>query len=78
MDEAIPMKESQAALYANNAAMQVSRRTWRHMNHAEVTQTRKRLFENACRLAKAVPAFILRVSISGRFWEEMEKVLEDK
>jgi len=78
VDETIPMKESQAALYANNAAIQVSRRTWRHMGHAEVTVTRKRLFENACRLAKAVPAFILRVSIGGRFWEEMEKVLEDR
>ena len=76
VDEAVPMKESQAALYANNAAIQVSRRTWRHMDRTEVTVTRKRLFENACQLANAIPAFTLCVSISGRFWEEMEKVLE--
>jgi hypothetical protein len=33
------------------------------------------LFNNACELAKAVPAYILRVSLEGRFWEEMEKVI---
>jgi hypothetical protein len=34
-----------------------------------------KLFENATELAKAVPAFRLQVSLEGRFWEEMEKVL---
>jgi hypothetical protein len=29
----------------------------------------------ACELARSIPAFRLRLSLDGRFWEEMERVL---
>jgi hypothetical protein len=28
-------------------------------------------------LAKSVPAFILRFGLTGKFWQEIEKVLQD-
>jgi hypothetical protein len=39
------------------------------------TAIKLRCFQNACELAKTIPAFSLRVSLGGRFWEEMERVL---
>ncbi len=35
----------------------------------------RNIFANAVSLAAAVPAFRLRVSLEGRFWEKMDKVL---
>jgi len=35
----------------------------------------KLVFQNACRLADAVPSYILQASIEGWFWKEMEQVL---
>jgi hypothetical protein len=45
------------------------------VNREEVSNLRKNLFENSCRLAKAVPAFRLKASLKGRFWEKIEEVL---
>ncbi len=36
---------------------------------------RSDLFANACELVKRVPAFRLRVSLTGRFWEKLEAAL---
>jgi len=33
------------------------------------------VFDNACRLAKALPAFILEFSQEGEFWKEIDRVL---
>jgi hypothetical protein len=33
-------------------------------------------FANAAAMAEAVPTYILRLSLTGRFWEKIEKVLE--
>jgi hypothetical protein len=31
--------------------------------------------DNACAMAQAIPCYILRVSLTGKFWQEIEKVL---
>ena len=36
---------------------------------------RKRIFDSACWLSRSVPAYKLRVSLTGRVWELMEEVL---
>ncbi len=41
-----------------------------------VTFQGRKLFANAVSLAAAVPAFRLRVSLEGRFWEKIDDVLE--
>jgi len=38
---------------------------------------RRRLFENVCTFAGAIPAYKLTASGSGRFWEEMERALRE-
>ena len=35
------------------------------------------LFKNACSVSKKIPAFILEVSLEGRFWEEIEKIIKN-
>jgi SynChlorMet cassette protein ScmC len=46
-----------------------------YRNHQEKTDTQKIFFDNASHLARAVPGFSLGVSRTGRFWEEMERVV---
>jgi hypothetical protein len=55
--------------------MQVYHRYWHNLDYRERRTRKKKVFENACALAKEVPAFKLRMSLKGRFWEEMDRVL---
>ena len=74
-DEAALMGEGKAALSITRATSQICRKYWRNADEAYQRAFRNNLFDNACRMAKRVPAFRLRVSRHGRFWEEMERVL---
>jgi SynChlorMet cassette protein ScmC len=75
-DEVLPMREGNAAIKINQAAAEVCRRNWRNMTTKEERLAKTRVFENACELAKAIPAYKLCVSLTGRFWDEMERVIE--
>ena len=35
-------------------------------------------FDNLCSLARAVPAHVLRISLTGAFWQEIERTLEGR
>jgi hypothetical protein len=48
---------------------------WDGMSREMKRQWTMRAFENACVMAKTVPAFRLRLTLDGRFWEEVEKAL---
>jgi SynChlorMet cassette protein ScmC len=72
-DEVIPLGQAQAAVRVFQSAMQVWE--WFNLKREQKEALRRRCFENACELAKAIPAFLLRVSLKGQFWQEMEKVL---
>ena len=48
---------------------------WDGISRKERVSHRERLFENACRMAEAVPGYILRVSRSGRFWTKLDEAL---
>lgn len=41
-------------------------------------ELRRRIFSAASSLASAVPCFVLRLSLTGRFWEKIERVLDMK
>ena len=75
-DEAIPLGQGEAAVFINQLATQVCCRYWSDLDRADLRARRTILFENVIGLTKAVPAFRLRVSLKGRFWQEMEKVLQ--
>jgi len=75
-DEAIPLGQGEAAVFMNQLATQVCCRYWNDLDHMDLRARKTKLFENVTELTKAVPAFRLRVSLKGRFWKEMEKVLQ--
>lgn len=75
VDQAVPMGQGEAAAFTYQSAIQVCSRNWRNLDHKEERGLKESLFKNGCELAKAVPAFKLRVSPNGQFWNEMEKVL---
>jgi SynChlorMet cassette protein ScmC len=74
-DEVVLVGQGEAAALINQSGMQVCRRFWNNLAYEDLNTRKKKLFENACELSKAVPTFKLRVSLQGRFWEEMERVL---
>ena len=75
-DEVVPIGQGQAAIMINQLAFQVSQQNWKTTNQEEGRSLKIRLFNNASELARSVPSFILRVSLTGQFWKEIEKVLE--
>jgi len=75
IDEALPLGQGKSAVYMNESATQVCRRFWRGADNEYKRTFRKNMFNNACKMAKKIPAFRLRVSLHGRFWEEIERVL---
>jgi SynChlorMet cassette protein ScmC len=74
-DEVIPVGKGLASVLATESAEQVYQAAWRNLLPEEERSLKEQVFENACALAGRIPAFRLRVSLEGRFWEEMEKVL---
>jgi len=75
-DELVPMGQGKAAVSINHSSTEVCRPMWWNVSKEE-RKLKKRIFDNSCQLARAIPAYVLRVSLTGRFWEEMEKVLQD-
>lgn len=74
-DEVVSMGNGEAAVSISNSIKQVLLRTQYYMDREEVKSSRLKLFDNACELARKIPAYRLRITKSGRFWEEIEKVL---
>jgi SynChlorMet cassette protein ScmC len=78
IDEALPIGEGRAAALIMRSATEVCHRGYQSLESSEKRGRQKELFTNACELARAVPAFTLRFSLTGRFWVEMERVLAKK
>jgi SynChlorMet cassette protein ScmC len=74
-DQVAPIGQGRAAALVYASASQVCGRNWMTHSGEQLAIARKRLFENACDLAKEIPAYKLEVSLEGNFWEEMEEVL---
>jgi SynChlorMet cassette protein ScmC len=76
IDEAVAIGSGQAAVRLTESAMQICGPLWRGLGAQEARRGRMSLFDNACQLARSIPAFVLHVSLHGAFWEEMEKALD--
>ena len=74
-DEVIPVGRGQASALITESSAQIFGIGWRNLIREEERILKQKVFDNACELAKSIPAFRLRVSLNGRFWEEMERVL---
>ena len=75
MDNVVDIGQGEASALLNQSAVQVSYRYWINLNNEAVRSRKKELFDNACEIAKTIQAFKLRVSLTGRFWEEIEAVV---
>jgi hypothetical protein len=75
-DECIPLKGVPAAAAATRSADEIMRfKLLGNSDTWEVRELRRHIFTNACDIIKQVPAFRLRVRLSGRFWEKIEAAL---
>jgi SynChlorMet cassette protein ScmC len=74
-DEVIPLSVGQTSVQMTRSVTQVLGRLWNNLPREEQKITMRDIFNNAFEMAKIVPAFRLCVSLDGRFWEEIEKVL---
>ncbi len=75
-DEAFPIGRSKAAALIYRSAMQVYGRFLNTFGRDEKRRHSVQIFQNACDLAEALPAYKLRASLTGRFWEKIEEVLK--
>ena len=74
-DEAVPIGSGVAAGYTYLYATQGYTRSLLGMDHEGQKQENMKIFDDTCRMAKKVPAYMLKVSLTGRFWEEIDRVL---
>ena len=74
-DKIVPIGQGQAAVRINDSCTEAINPVWWHMDRKEKTDIKKKIFDNASNMARTVPAYILRNSLNGCFWDEMEKVL---
>lgn len=74
-DEVVPIGQGKAAVFINHSSIEVCRPIWWNLSDEEGIELKKKIFENACQLAKAIPAYTLRINLTGRFWEVMQEVL---
>ena len=74
-ENALAIGKGLTAVLVHRSAMEICHRNLVTLSFEERRIVIKKLFDNACELARKIPAFKLRLSLNGRFWEEMEKVL---
>lgn len=74
-EEVVPIGQGEAAMHIIGSAEHVHRRTLYYLDREETKSLRIKSFKNACEVAKSIPAFRLRVSLKGRFWEKIEEAL---
>jgi SynChlorMet cassette protein ScmC len=73
-DEVIPLGQGSASVRMYESAFQASFIHKEKDSHRS-SSLKKELYNNACALALAVPSCILKVSLEGRFWDNMESAL---
>lgn len=73
-DEVIPISNrAESAINMNRSAGQVYQRFWRRLEREQRWSMTRRIFDNACAMSRTVPTYILRASLTGRFWEMIEE-----
>ena len=74
-DEVVPVGKGAAAVGCSQSANEVLRSVGPFRLDGRQVNVGSRVFENAAGLFLALPAFQLRVSLTGRFWEKIDEVL---
>ena len=74
-DKVMPIGKGRTSVYLSQIAIQSYRRIWGESLYTDEKARKSKVFDNACNIADIVPAFKLRVSLTGSFWKEIEKVI---
>jgi SynChlorMet cassette protein ScmC len=74
-DEALSIGRGEAAARINESANQACRGRFHNLDSALRREWLSRLFDNACRISKDVPVYVLRVTRSGQFWAVIEDAM---
>ena len=75
-DEATPISVGQSSIFITNSIVHVLNTLCSSMTYDERLKFIRDIFNSAYELATVIPVFRLCVSLNGRFWEEIEKVLD--
>jgi SynChlorMet cassette protein ScmC len=74
-DSMVRLGQGNSAMRLFRSACEVMLRSRWDRDVLDMKTTRNQLFDNACRLARQVPAHVLHTSLHGHFWLEVEKLL---
>ncbi len=74
-DEVVSIGQGKTAVFINHSSADVCRPIWHNLCNEEKREFKKKIFDNSCQIARAIPAYILRVGLTGRFWKVMQEVL---
>jgi SynChlorMet cassette protein ScmC len=74
-DQCLDLKKNTAAISMAGAAIEVFRSIDFEFPRREEPEVKKALYVNASSMALNIPAFRLRLSLTGRFWERIEEAL---
>ena len=75
-DDILPAGKAMATVVLADAAMKIFESVRVHEHSLEKKLLGGNAFANAAAMAKSVPTYIMRLSLTGRFWEKIEAVLE--
>ena len=75
-DEILPAGNAMASVVLTDAAMTIFRTVRVQEQSLEKKLLGGNAFANAVAMARSVPSYILRLSLTGRFWEMIDQVLE--
>ena len=77
VDECLELKKSAAAISLAGSAVEVFRSIDFGFPSREEPAVKRALYASAASIALTVPAYRFRLSLTGRFWEKIEEVLEN-
>jgi len=77
VDQIFPIGGGKSAALMFESTAQICMRFWMHIKSEEARTENQMAFENACDIAQKIPAFNLRATLHGRFWEQMECVIDE-
>jgi SynChlorMet cassette protein ScmC len=74
-NELISLGKGEAAVRIYQSATTMAEAYMQHLSRNEQHCLGSRMIQNACELSTAVPAFVLRTSLTGHFWDEMDRAI---
>ena len=74
-DAVAPVDKVEMTMRLYSASVAVLQRMLVRLQVQEVRLLNRKLFDNACRVAKEIPGYKLKFSLTGRFWNHRERVL---